>query len=299
MNTVLPPARQLTNKALTTEAVRPVELKFCVEAEFLESSVALDFISDMYHYTQITNEQVPSLIDERCKESKETVTLEQLDTTVLQKLQVYMKNNNAKVRMQDLFSNYRTLLIRNSLKWILDENQEVTVENVLSAIRSKSIKDFVTNDLLFLKLELRQDFPGFMRHAIRLVEASQLVNNGVPPINDQEDRSARSGNFPNGRKGGQGGSDKPDKNEKGKYKDLPLCLWALNKLKELRHLLKDCRSCPLDEKKKFYAKRSEELAKDGPSKLTRSLRKTTKDVAERKVRQMDKEDWPMDCRHGL
>lgn len=54
-NAVKSRARQLSAYNATTEAVRPVELKFCVDPEYLESSIALVFIDGVESYENITD----------------------------------------------------------------------------------------------------------------------------------------------------------------------------------------------------------------------------------------------------
>lgn len=65
-----------------------------------------------------------------------------------------IKNNNATGRMQDIFTNYHTLFVRNGLKCILDKNKKVAVKHVLSAIQPSFLKDCVTADLSIPKREL-------------------------------------------------------------------------------------------------------------------------------------------------
>lgn len=55
------------------------------------------------------------------------MTFGQLDNTVQQKLRMDINNNNATACMEDIFTNYHKLFMRNGLKWIVDENQKVAV----------------------------------------------------------------------------------------------------------------------------------------------------------------------------
>lgn len=287
--TVLARAKQITSEALSTEAINPVDLKFCVDVEFLESSIALGFISNATDYDTLKDQDVREFLEERCKESKETVTLDQLDKLVQNKLRTDMKNNNATARMQDLFANYHTLLVRNGLKWLIKDNPKIAVDHVLSAIKPQTLHDRLEADLSFAKYELRKDFHGFLKHAIRLAEAFQIVDSGPAPrggtndTNNNNEGTRNGGGRGRGRgrgRGGRGrdrgrdargggGSSSGDGTEPHN-EELPLCLWEPHRRKGLRHLLKDCRACPPDERQKLYAKRAEEFARDGPAKGTRS-----------------------------
>lgn len=103
-----PAARQRFIGAAGTEPMKPVDLTFCVDVEFLESSIALRFIGDAISYKKHTDTQVRKFFEGRTNDSKEVVTLEALDKIVKDELRTNMKNNDAKARMQDVFANYHT-----------------------------------------------------------------------------------------------------------------------------------------------------------------------------------------------
>lgn len=84
--------------------MRPVDLKFCMDVDFLESSIDLGFITNDTSYEDLTDEQVRAFVETRSADSKEVVTLEKLDKIVKNELRTNMKNSNAKARMQDLFA---------------------------------------------------------------------------------------------------------------------------------------------------------------------------------------------------
>lgn len=271
-NTVLARAKQLSTDAsstVTTESVRPVDLKFCVDVEYLESCMALGFIDTATDYNSLTNEDVRKVLDDRCRESKEVLTMESLDVIVERELRTDMKNTNATARMQDLFTNYHTILSRNGLKWIIKENQKIAVQHVLSAVRPVSLRDRLSSYLSFSHHNLRKDLTGFLKHSVRLAEAFQLVDCGPPEKTEKSDKKSRASNSRSGNRDGNNGSrDSTDtKKDKG---DLPLCLWEPHRAKGFRHLLKDCRDCPQEEKKALFEKRTQDLAKDGPASSTRS-----------------------------
>lgn len=59
-------ARQLTTDKLTTEAIQPVELKFCVDVEWLELRVALGFITEATDYAALTDKHFHDFLNKRC-----------------------------------------------------------------------------------------------------------------------------------------------------------------------------------------------------------------------------------------
>lgn len=152
--TTLALVKQITTDSLSTEVIKPVGLKFCVDPEFLQSSIALGLVSNAVDCEILANHYVCELLDERCKESKETVTLDQLDKLVQNWLRTDMRNSNATTRMQDMFAEYYTFLILNGLNSLTSDSPKVAFEHVFSAIRPLTLHDRLTTDLLFAKYEL-------------------------------------------------------------------------------------------------------------------------------------------------
>lgn len=60
-----------------------------------------------------------------------------------------MGNKEAEARMEDLFTDYHTLLQRNGLGWLINDNPNVAVKHVFSAIRPQNLFDRLTADLAF------------------------------------------------------------------------------------------------------------------------------------------------------
>lgn len=97
------------------EAVKAFNLKFCVDAEYLESNKALGFISEARTYEELTDIKFREFLEDLCEESKKTVTLERLGRTVKLNSRTNMCIENVTACMQDLFTSYNTLFVRNGL----------------------------------------------------------------------------------------------------------------------------------------------------------------------------------------
>lgn len=52
---VLSRANQLSSPTLTMEAMKSVDLKFCIDVEFLESAIALGFLPDVQKFEEATD----------------------------------------------------------------------------------------------------------------------------------------------------------------------------------------------------------------------------------------------------
>lgn len=63
----------------TLEAVRPVDINFCVDVEFLTSSIALGLIPNSEEFNTVNDAQVREFLDSGSTESKKAVTLHDLN----------------------------------------------------------------------------------------------------------------------------------------------------------------------------------------------------------------------------
>ena len=284
-------ARQIVDSSVSTEPVKPVNLKFCVDAEWLESTVALGFIEPIDTVEQLTDERFRAYLDSKAEESKEVVSLSKLDELVSQELRTDMRDANATSRIQNLFINYMTLLRRHGLSWIIKENQKVAVGHVLSAIRPTSLQSRLDSDLQFSHHDLRKNFQGFLKHATRLSEAFQLLDNGKP----SSQSSPSSKPHKQGRSGNRQKEHENKKTQTKSTRSLPICLYGPHKERGLRHLLRDCRECPEEEKEKLFKAYADEKAKTGPSRSTRGQRQKSAEADSDKkqsVRRLDNSSQP-------
>lgn len=105
------------------EEVKLVDFKFCVIADYLKPNIALGFIFKASKYEELTDFKVWELLGVWYKKTEETKTLEQLDKIVKLKLRTNKRYKNMNPRMNDLFTYYHTLLVRNGLEWLLKQTQ--------------------------------------------------------------------------------------------------------------------------------------------------------------------------------
>lgn len=203
--TIIARAKRLTDKSLTQGANQLVELNFCDDAEWLESHIPLDFITETEDYASLTDEIFRPFLEKRWAESKKTISLEKFDKIVKQKLRINMANHDAEARMEDLFNDYHTLLSRNGLAWLIKNNRKVSVQHVLSAIRQKTLFDRLTSDLEFGEYHLRKDFNGFLKHVIELAKDLQIVDAGPTRSDEPSDQHNHGGGSCSGSRGSESG----------------------------------------------------------------------------------------------
>lgn len=225
----------------------------------------MGFIKNVSSYEELTDDQVREFLRDRAKERKDVITLEKPDKSVDEELRTNMKTSNAKVRMQDLFSTYHTVLRRNGLGRIVKENQKVAFAHIFSAIRQQSSKHRLQSDLAFAHHALKKDFKGFPARAIELAEACQLVDSGSPSRRRRKDDEQRSENQHNDASLKPNHASKPGKHiPQNNPSEVFLCLWEPRKKQMTKLLLRSCPNCPEDERQRILKDRAEEMAKRGP-----------------------------------
>lgn len=126
---------------------RPVELRFCMDVEYLEPVIDLGFIDGVAPYEDLDSTALRKYVDKTAEKYKQEVTLEALDTIIRKQLHMDMKDRNAKSRMHSIFKNFVTTMLRNGLKWILESNQKVAAAHVLSEIKPNSLHDRSRSDI--------------------------------------------------------------------------------------------------------------------------------------------------------
>lgn len=217
-------AQQLTIQGTTTtEAIRPVNLKYCVDPEYLESALALGFIKDISDYDALTDQVLRACLDEKAQESKEDLTLEALDNIFTSELVMDICDKNSKSRMETLFLSYYKMLRRNGIAWLLKKNQKVAVYHVLSVVKPKALQHRLESDLDFAHFDCRKDFSKFLAHTIQLSEDFQLVGNGPKSKREDsgKDKKTRGGTHHKGGNSPSGTIPKPPQGKGNKPLSQP------------------------------------------------------------------------------
>lgn len=115
-NEIVERAKQLTlSNSISTEAIKPVNLKFCVNAEWIESLIALSFIGGVTDYKDLEDNTLREYLEKESEESKEVINLDTLDEIVKKELKTDMSDSNAKSLIRNLFVSYHSILKRNGM----------------------------------------------------------------------------------------------------------------------------------------------------------------------------------------
>lgn len=106
----------------TMKAVKHVELKFSIDPEYLESALDLVVIN-CRSYDALKNDQVGSHFEGIATESKILITLHKFGEIITKELRMDRNDNNARTRIQTLFTNYNKFLSPHGVRWLINENR--------------------------------------------------------------------------------------------------------------------------------------------------------------------------------
>lgn len=267
--------RQFSDGDISTEKSKPVDLNFCVDIDFLRSTIALGEISAVSSYDDLTDEVLRNYLESETAESRSKMTIEALDSLIRKNLRTDMHNKEVISRMNNLFVGYQTVLRKNGLSWVVAENPKVAVQQVLSAIHSPKIQSSLSSDMELAHIDIGKDFSKYYAHAKKLSEAFDLVHGGALDDYRTSENSSKKNSSHNRNNDGTSISNKKTGAGTGKKtggdsdkRPQPLCLWDTHRFKAIRYRMQNCKDCPEDEKKTILAEWTRQRALDGPASST-------------------------------
>ena len=213
-----------------------MELKHCVDSQYLHSMIALGFISDVKSYEDLSSERLREFLDNRAIQSKKSITIAGLYILVSLELIMKMANRDAEAHMEGLFVSYHSLFSNHAVVWIISDNQKLSVNHVMSSIKPKYLKERLEADLDFSHHMLKKYFNGFRKHAVELSKDFALLDAG--PKKSRKDRDNENRNGKHNGNGGSGGPSRGGSNNdncKKRRNDVPLCLWDKHMKQGIRH----------------------------------------------------------------
>lgn len=108
------------------------------------------------------------------EQSKQSMTSTDLEQLVSKKLKMDMSVKSADERIKLLFLSYTSVLRRHGLKWVLESNQKLSVQHVVSAVKPTPLRQRFEADLDFAYSHLRKDLKPFMSQALEVSKAFEM-----------------------------------------------------------------------------------------------------------------------------
>ena len=164
--------------ATNTEPVRPVNLTYCVDPEWLRSIVDLNLIPDLTDYEMVTDEILRTFLEERSRTTTTTISLSAVNSIIDKELKMDMADTSDPLRMENLFTSYLSILRRHGLQWITKSRPKTAITNVIAAVKPKSLRTKLESNIDFSHMELQKEFNALFQHAVKISESFDDVDIG-------------------------------------------------------------------------------------------------------------------------
>ena len=242
--------------ATTTEPVRPVNLTYCVDPEWLRSIVDLNLIPDFTDYEMVKDEILRTFLEERSRTTTTTISLSAVNSIIDKELKMDMADTSAPMRMKNRFASYLSVLRRHGLQWITKSRPKTAITHVIAAVKPKSLRTKLESNIDFSHMELQKDFNAFFKHAVKISESFDDVDTG--PIarssftrHRREVKAPSSGNSIGSRETPNASNEQWK--SRSRSRPLPLCPHLFCKRRKARHWIDDCDRCSEEEKLELKA----------------------------------------------
>jgi hypothetical protein len=247
---------------------RPVSLSFSIDPPVLESLVDLrQFGNHVTKVSEVTDELLLAWLEKHRDIKKDGLTASQVQTIVSRSLRINMTEKDCEQQVIILFADYNSLLRKNGMACLVEENTKMAVNHVTEALKPSAFKKREKDDLNFGHIGLKKDFLGFMQHVIR--RAEQYSDYEEPEMSSQS--SEKPPGIPVSeaeRASGQShraSTTKPPSAEKPKTPPD-----FLNLSCSLKNFLKECSKKTKERKDELYAELAERRRSQGEQRSTRS-----------------------------
>lgn len=159
---------------------KPIQMKFCMNPEWLESLTELDFHPVVASCDKPRDKQLQEYLSKKANESSDAVTMETLVHIVKNELHNDMAYNDARSRIQTLFVSVKSLLCIHRLHGssMTMIGQLCTMYYRISALSSSVHALSQTHNCPIIIFQNTSKFSRI--HFINLSEAFYLVNSGLP-----------------------------------------------------------------------------------------------------------------------
>ena len=251
----------------TGGTIKPLSLKACINTELLENAVYLDeFGSSTNSLADVTDDMILRWLKADQENSLDSVTVDQIETAVRAGVQMRMSERDATYRVKSLFISYRKFLVSRNWEALIEKNPKMDIKHICMLLKPDRLQKKVESDLQLSKYELRKDWKGFFKYALKEAEVCERYF----PLNQYSSSSSKSSISSTGSSSSSGRSrnnvsigtssnrtsdGKTDKNQEDKQqgkektdKEKPS---FLNPNCTEKHFMRECKNTPADLKKKL------------------------------------------------
>jgi hypothetical protein len=152
----------------------PATLVSCIDPDLLQNLVWMEKIEGCDDADNVTDTHLNTWIKESLGEAATTATTEDIAAMVLRKVRINMQEKDSGMRIDQLVSDYLTLSREQG--WTLIKKQpKLAIKHLVSVLKPAHLKELCENDLNLEYIELRKDFPGFVKHLRARAAVAELL----------------------------------------------------------------------------------------------------------------------------
>jgi hypothetical protein len=134
----------------------------------------MEKIEDCDDADNFTDANLDTWIKESLGEAATTATTEDIAAIVLRKVRINLQEKDSGMRIDQLVSDYLTLSREQG--WTLIKKQpKLAIKNLISVLKPAHLKELCERDLNLEYIELRKDFPGFIKHLRARAAVAELL----------------------------------------------------------------------------------------------------------------------------
>jgi hypothetical protein len=152
----------------------PASLVSCIDPDLLQNLVWMENIEGCDDADDVTDTHLDTWIKESLGEAATTATTEDISAMVLRKVRINLQEKDSGMRIDQLVSDYLTLSREQG--WTLIKKQpKLAIKHLISVLKPAHVRELCENDLSLEYIELRKDFPGFIKHLRARAAVAELL----------------------------------------------------------------------------------------------------------------------------
>ena len=230
--------------------LKPLPYQASIDRSLLKNLLFMgdfeEFAPDAETVEEISNDQIKSFIESKVSFDDEEEANPQVILNALKGLRMPMHITNPKARVSQYCNEFLERLDAVGYGAFKTKNPKKTIELLASKVYPTKLKNEMKRRLEYNE-NLRTDLKSFVKLLKEQAVAVQTYDKPAPATSSTISPTHTEGTTDNN-------------NDK-----MPICLWEPHQKRGIRHRLKDCKSCPKDEKDRLF----EQLRKRKTVKLTR------------------------------
>lgn len=169
---------QLVSNITNLGALRRVDLDFCVDIEYLLSTIALAS-SHPHLIGRTCRHHTPWILERKAINGCNTFTFTSPEAIVKRKLRMNMKNLDGGASMRKLFIGYHMLLRSYNLSWDISYSEKGAIQYVLRNIHVASLRARLETYLAISHTHIRKNFEEEFKHEYKINTAFAIDDGRV------------------------------------------------------------------------------------------------------------------------